>query len=97
MVKHIVLWNLKDENKDKAEEIKDMLQKKFKALLGVVEGLKEIEVGVNYKDGDYDIALYCVLTSKEAEAAYQTHPEHVKIKEIIKGLVTKRTAMDYEI
>lgn len=98
MVKHIVLWTLKDEVKKDSDKIAADLQKRFKALLGVVDGLTAIEVGLNFNEGSkFDIALYCELSSKEALDQYQIHPAHVAIKAIVHELVCGRECADYEI
>ena len=96
MVKHIVLWKLKESQSRNAAGVAASLRSRFKSLLGVVDGLTAIEVGVNYKDGDYDLCLSADFNSKEAEAAYQQHPEHLKIKELVHNVVCARTAFDYE-
>jgi len=98
MVKHIVLWELKQEAKgEKLEDTINILNAKFKGLIGVIKGLGAIEVGSNYNGGKFDIALYCEFSSKEAEKAYQAHSEHLKIKEIVQSLVCDRASIDYEI
>lgn len=97
MVKHIVLWSLKEEEKNNEEKIIADLQSRFKALLGVVDGLTAIEVGANYNGGKFDIVLYCEFTTKEAQDAYQTHPAHVAIKNDVHNLVFGRECVDYEI
>ncbi|PRR81247.1 Dabb family protein [Clostridium vincentii] len=98
MIKHIVLWELKEEAKgEKLENTITLLQGKFKPLIGVVDGLVAIEVGSNYNGGKFDVALYCEFTSQEAQEAYQGHPEHLKIKEVVHSLVCDRTSIDYEI
>jgi hypothetical protein len=97
MVKHIVLWTLTDEAKKDADKIILDLNKRFKALVGVVDGLTAIEVGHNYNGGKFDLVLYCELTTKEAQDNYQTHPAHVAIKEIIHTLVCDRECVDYEV
>lgn len=98
MVKHIVLWKLSDEGKEEGiTKIINLLQGKFKALLGVVDGLKAIEVGENYNGGEYNIVLYCEFESKEAQDNYQTHPAHLEIKEVVHTLVNGRTCVDYLI
>lgn len=95
MVRHIVLWKLKDTETANAAGHAASLRSRFKALVGVVEGLKAVDVEVNYQAGDYDLCLVADFTDKEAEAAYQKHPEHLKIKEIVHSIVTARTAFDY--
>ncbi len=98
VVKHIILWKLKEEAKGaNLQKNVDLLQGKFKALLGVVDGLTAIEVGINYNGGPADIALYCEFESKEAEVGYQSHPDHIAIKAIVKDLVCERNCIDYEI
>lgn len=98
MVKHIVLWKLSDEGKKEgATKIVDLLQVKFKALLGVVDGLKAVEVGENYNGGEYDIVLYTEFDSKEAEKSYQTHPAHLEIKKVVHSYVNGRACVDYLI
>ncbi len=96
MVRHIVLWKLKDAETANAAGHGASLRSRFKSLIGVVDGLKAIEVGVNYKAGDYDLCLVADFTDKQAEEAYQQHPEHLKIKQIVHSLVKARTAFDYE-
>lgn len=95
MVRHIVLWELKQEKKPDVDRIALELGKKFHALLGVVDGLREIEFGRNYGKGDFDLALTCVFDTREAQSAYQTHPAHLAIKQIIQTLVGRREAVDY--
>lgn len=97
MVKHIVLWKLTDEAKKDIEMITADLNKRFKALLGVVDGLTAIEVGQNYNGDKFDIMLYCEFTTREAQDKYQTHAAHVAIKEIVHPLVCGRECVDYEI
>jgi hypothetical protein len=97
MVKHIIFWTLKPEKKAEAAQIAKELNAKFKGLLGVVDGLTEIEAGHNYSGGAYDLALNCTFTTKEAEKGYQTHPSHLAIKGTVQALVCARECIDYEI
>lgn len=97
MVKHIVFWTLSDAEKPHAEEHARLLREKFKALLGVVDGLEAIDVGVNYNGGAYDLALDCTFASAEAEAAYQKHPGHLAIKKIVHSIVCGRACVDYTV
>ena len=47
---------------------------KFKALLGLVDGLLEIELGLTYVASDYPLVLCCKFDSKEALEGYQGSP-----------------------
>lgn len=99
MVKHIVLWRLKDfaEGADKASNA-GKIKVELEALRGRIPGLTEIEVGVNFDPSGaaYDLALYSVFESKEALQAYQSHPEHVRVAEFIGRVRSERVVADYE-
>jgi len=98
MVRHMVLWQYTDEiKKNNPQKTTAVIREKFEALRGVVPGLLTIEIGKNYKDGDYDIVLYCEFESPEDEAHYQTMPEHIAIKNLTKDWVCGRASMDYEV
>lgn len=97
MIRHLVLWTLNPDRKADAASIAETLGKKFRALPGVVDGLEAIELGQNYNGGEYDLVLNCTFATKEAERAYQTHPAHLAIKDVVHTLVCARTSADYEI
>lgn len=96
MVKHIVLWQLTEEAKKNTNSIILDLNKRFKALVGVIDGLTAIEVGGNYNGGKFDLILYCEFTTKEAQGNYQTHPAHIAVKEVVQPLTCGRECVDYE-
>lgn len=97
MVKHIVYWKLKEEAKARQEALVADLSARFHALLGVVDGLTAIELGQNYNGGEFDLALLCEFTTREAEKGYQSHPAHLAIKEIVQQNICDRAAVDYEL
>lgn len=96
MVRHIVMWTLNPDQKPNADKIAAELSQKFKALVGVIDGLKEVEFGKNYNGGRLDLVLNCVFDSRRAQDAYQTHPAHVAIKNVVHSLVCARECIDYE-
>jgi len=92
MIKHIVMWKLKD--KSDAIEIKARLE----SLAGKIEGLSRIEVGIDFLESEQsaDLALYAELENRHALEVYQNHPEHRAIVPIIKAAAICRTVIDYE-
>lgn len=98
MIRHIVMWNLKDfaEGNEKAANAA-ILKKSLEALVGVVDGLLSLEVGTNYTPGGFDLCLCSTLTSKEALNGYINHPEHLKVREFVHKVITERVTADYEI
>jgi hypothetical protein len=100
MVKHIVLWRLKDfaEGADKASNA-GHIKVGLEGLRGRIPGLVAIEVGVNFEPSPaaFDVALYSVFESREALAAYQAHPEHAKVADFILRVRSERVVADYEV
>jgi hypothetical protein len=99
MVKHIVIWKLKDEAEGatKAENLKK-IKAGLEALKGKVPMLKHIEVGINFEQSaGCDVALYSEFATKADLEAYQVHPDHVAIASFIRSVVAARTVADYEV
>ena len=97
MVTHIVFRALKDEaeghsKRENAEHIKEMLE----ALVGVVPGLIEAKVGINENGGKYDAALFSKFESWDALHAYDSHPEHLKVRAFVKAVRLERESVDFE-
>jgi quinol monooxygenase YgiN len=100
MLKHIVMWKLKDQ----AEGVNKATNAlKMKALLdacaNIVPGILKFEVALAQPDleATYDVVLYSEFTSKAALDAYQEHPQHVALKPFIGAIREARQCMDYEI
>jgi hypothetical protein len=98
MVKHIVFWKLKEEaNGNNKATNASLIKEKLEALSGQIEGLINIEVGINFLSGNYDVALYSELESREALDTYQNHPKHQAVLPFVREVVEDRKAVDYEI
>ena len=103
MIKHIVLWKLK-ENAGGKSKIDNALQLKndLEKLNGKIPGLILIEVGINIRDSesgndDADVILYSEFDSMEALENYYPHPEHVKIKPFARSIRDERRVINYEV
>lgn len=94
MIRHVVTWKLKDENKESnALEIKSRLE----ALVGKIEEIRSLEVGINENGGEYGVMLITAFDSFDDLKKYDVHPEHMKVREFVRGVVETRVAVDYEI
>jgi hypothetical protein len=101
MVKHIILWKLRNdlcaaEKQEKAQAIKQGLE----GLLGKVPGLTAIHVQIDgrLESSNADIMLDCTLESPEALKAYAVHPAHVAVANgVVRPNTELRTCLDYEI
>ena len=98
MLKHVVMWKLKEtaEGKTKAENAQFM-KEHLEALWGVVPELKSVEVGINVKKSDmaYDAVLIAEFENEAALAAYKIHPEPVKISSYCKKIRESRVVVDF--
>ena len=100
MIKHIVMWQLKDqaEGADKATNAA-----KLKSLLetcaGIVPGMGAFEVALAQPglEAIYDVVLYSEFESAAALDAYQNHPTHVALKPFVGAVRLARQCMDYEV
>lgn len=100
MVKHIVMWKIQGINGLSKEEVAANIKSELEALNGQIEGLLNLEVGIDFlhSDSSYDVVLYSELESKEALDFYQSHPLHVQVAtNTVKPAATSRIVVDYEI
>ena len=94
MIVHIVMFKFKDENKEaNIQKAKEMLN----ALESKIEELLSIEVGINFDTAEraFDLSIYTKFNSKEDLNSYAVHPEHLKVVEFIKSVVTESKVVDY--
>ena len=78
MVKHIILWKLKDEfnNNEVKKGIKDGLE----GLLGEISGLLEIKVYTEkLTSSNVDVMLYSVFEDEASLKGYSTNEKHVYV------------------
>ncbi|MEA4857598.1 MAG: Dabb family protein [Solidesulfovibrio sp.] len=102
MIKHIVMWTLKDEaeGRDKAANAAEM-KARLLALPARLPLARELEVAIG---GDIfasvpptDIVLYTTFDSKEDLQAYAVHPLHLEVVDFIKKVVAERRVVDIEV
>lgn len=101
MIRHIVIWKLKDEHLGKKKdtlvaEMKDRLE----ALPLQVPGPLQFEVGTHQaapSEAAGDIILVSSFKTWDALKAYDVHPEHAKVKAFVKDRAIERRVVDYEI
>lgn len=101
MVKHIVMWKLKDHAEGGSkQENAHKLKTKLQALPQAIKELKFVEVGINFNPSDaaFDVVLYSAFENKQDLQAYQKHPEHQKlIKDFLNEVRIDKKVVDYEI
>ena len=98
MVKHVILWTLKEDVSDK-EKIKKEAKENLEALVGKVPGLIDLKLIISgLETSNCDMMLDSTLESLEALKAYAVHPDHVDAANgFVKPFTASRLCMDYEI
>lgn len=97
MVKHIILWKLKEEfNNDK---IKTQMKEKLEGLKGEIDGLLEINVQIEkFSTSNVDVMLYSVFTDEKSLKNYATHEKHVFVADnYVRPFTEARSCIDFEI
>lgn len=100
MVKHIILWNLKDEfSTEEKEAIKAGIKSGLEGLKGQVPGLLEITVHTNgLPSSNADLMLDSTLENEEALKSYAIHPAHVAVADTkVRPFTKTRMCLDFEI
>ena len=90
MVKHVILWKLKEElTAEEKENVK----------VGIKEGLVDIKVNINgLATSTVDVMLDTTFTDADALKAYSTNPLHVAIADgKVRPYTAVRSCLDYEV
>jgi len=99
MVRHIILWTLKDElSAEEKAEAKKNIKAGLEGLKGKVPGIIEIKVHTEgLPSSNADIMLDSSFENEDALKGYAVHPEHVSVAEnIVRPFSKTRTCLDFE-
>ena len=100
MVKHVILWTLKDElSTEEKVNIKKDIKEGLEGLKGKVPGIVEIKVNINgLESSNADLMLDSTFEDEVALKNYAVHPEHVAVADNKVRPYTKlRSCLDYEV
>ncbi len=93
MIKHIVMWKFK---KDEKENMKKFI-KGLNNLKLIIPEIKYMETGININpNNQYDAILISEFETMEDLEKYKNHPEHLKVSSLCKEIREDRQAIDYE-
>lgn len=99
MVKHVIIWDFKDElTAEQKKEAAARMKEGLEGLKGVVEGLVSIKVNTELLGtSNGDIMLDSEFVDEKALAYYADHTAHVKVKEYVHTVVKARKCVDYVV
>ena len=99
MIKHVILWQLKDELiADEKASVKAGIKEGLESLLGIVPGLCEIKVHTEgLASSNADVMLWSVFDSEASLKGYAIHPAHVDVADTkVRPFTKTRLCLDYE-
>ena len=100
MVKHVILWTLKEEfSEEEKETIKAGIKEGLEGLKGQIPGLLDIQVNTNgLASSNADLMLDSTFENEEALKGYAVHPAHVAVADgKVRPYTASRVCLDYEI
>lgn len=99
MVKHIILWQLKDElSPEEKKVIKAGIKEGLEDLMGKIPGLLEVKVQTEgLASSNAEVMLDTTFTDEAALKGYATHPEHVAVADgKVRPYTKTRLCLDFE-
>ena len=98
MVKHVILWNLKDEySEEEKSGIKAGIKEGLEGLKGKIPGLLDIRVNIHpLASSNCDLMLDSSFEDEESLKGYAVHSAHVAVADgKVRPFTKSRVCMDY--
>lgn len=100
MIKHIILWTLKDMPEDEKTKVKQEIKAGLENLKDVIPGIVDMKVNIDGRQdsSNTDLMLDSTFESLETLKAYAKHPAHVAVAdEKVRPYTVGRACLDYEV
>ncbi|MBP5328901.1 MAG: Dabb family protein [Spirochaetaceae bacterium] len=100
MVKHIILWTLKEMSDSEKESVKKGIKDGLEGLKGKIPGLIDIKVNTEGRlvSSTADLMLDSTFENDEALKGYSKHPEHVAVADSkVRPYTSSRSCLDFEV
>ena len=98
MVKHVIIWKLKEDIADKEKTVR-AIKNELENLVGKIDGLKEMKILTEkFPSSSGDLMMDSLFESNDALQEYQKHPLHQEIANgLVRPNVDVRLSFDYEV
>ena len=99
MVKHVILWKLKDMPAEELAAVTANIKTPLEGLAGQIDGLVDIRVYVNdLTSSNVDVMLDSTFENQDALKNYAIHPAHVAVANTyVRPYTATRSCMDFTI
>ncbi|MCB1156656.1 MAG: Dabb family protein [Leptospiraceae bacterium] len=97
MVKHVVMWKVKDTKQGTKEENIQKAKELLEALKEKITAISSLQVGLNFSTRPVAFDLVLITEHKDMEALkdYQEHPEHKKVADFIGEVKLETAVVDF--
>ena len=98
MVKHVILWTLKDDlGADEKQKVKAGIKEGLEGLKGVIPGLIDIKVNTEPLS-NCDLMLDSSFEDEASLKNYAVNPKHVEVADTkVRPYTISRVCIDYEV
>lgn len=98
MVKHIIVWKLKESIENKAD-VKNDIKTALEGLVGKIDGLTEMKILTEgFESSSGDLMMDSTFEDNEALKSYQKNPLHQEVANgVVRPNVENRLSFDYEV
>ncbi len=99
MVKHVILWTLKEMSGEEKQSVKAGIKAGLEGLKGKIPGLVDIAVHTEgLASSTADLMLDSTFENAEALKGYSVNPAHVAVaNEKVRPFTAHRSCLDFEI
>ena len=100
MVKHVILWQLKDEfSAEEKAVIKAGIKEGLEGLAGQIPGLVDIKVVIEcLESSNVEVMLDSTFADADSLKGYSVHPLHVEVANTkVRPFTKTRACMDFEV
>lgn len=98
-LRHVVSWKLAESDASVRAQQAERIRSGLASLPALVREIRALEVGVD--DGssprNWDVVLIADYDDEDALRRYAQHPEHVKVAEYIRSVVSERSSVDFTV
>ncbi|MGN1235496.1 MAG: Dabb family protein [Christensenellaceae bacterium] len=99
MIRHVILWKLKELSPTEKESVKQGIKEGLEGLVGQIEGLLSVRVEIRgLPSSCVDLMLDSTFADEASLLRYSSHPLHVAVAESkVRPYTAVRSCFDYEV
>lgn len=99
MLRHVVSWKLIAEDSATKLAAIGTITAALESLLGTIPQILSLRLGPNiaYPDTNWDLVLIADYDDLAGLEAYQQHPAHLAVAQIVRPLVSARSTVDFVV